>query len=120
MKKFTIFFIFFYFIFNIEGNAYANKISYICQYENKNGKLVGDKTLYEIKNNRVFEDTYEVKEVKNLEISKEIISFTYNPKIQGYKDTSYHKVNLKTGNFYKISYLDNGGANTSFGKCKNF
>ena len=28
MKKFTLFFIFFYFIFNIEGNAYAEEKKY--------------------------------------------------------------------------------------------
>ena len=30
MKKFTLFFIFFYFIFNIEGNAYAKDVKLIC------------------------------------------------------------------------------------------
>ena len=30
MQKFTLFFIFFYFIFNIEGNAYAKDVKLIC------------------------------------------------------------------------------------------
>ena len=30
MKKFTLFFIFFYFIFNIEGNAYAKYLDIVC------------------------------------------------------------------------------------------
>jgi len=104
----------------LSGSAYANKISYICQFENKNGKLIGSKRLYEIKNNKIFEDTFEVEDVRDLEISKDIVSFKFNSKIQGYTDTSYHKVNLITGNFYEIDYLDNGGADTSFGKCKRF
>jgi len=103
------------------GSANAKEVSYICQYENNRGELLPQsKTLYEIKNGKVFEDTYELDGVKNIVINGSIISFTFNPRIQGYKDQIFHKVNLDTGNFYEIDYTDAGGANTTFGKCKKF
>ena len=43
MKKFTLFFIFFYFIFNIEGNAYAETIRLTCDGINTESLLINVK-----------------------------------------------------------------------------
>ena len=43
MKKFTLFFIFFYFIFNIEGNAYAQTIRLTCDGINTESLLINVK-----------------------------------------------------------------------------
>lgn len=103
------------------GSAFAKELSYIFQYENNKGELLpNSKTLFEIKNGKVFEDTYELDGVKNIKINGSIISFTFNTRIQGFKDQSFHKVNLDTGNYYEIDYTDAGGAITTFGKCKKF
>ena len=103
-------------------SSYAD-ISFICQYTNSKGKLVGEKTLYEIKNNIVFEDTYKLKNVENLKFKDSVISFNYDPNFAsdlGYKNVSYKKINLSTGNLYEIDYKKNGGAETSYGKCEKF
>ena len=105
----------------LSGNGYAEELSFTCQIENSNGELLlKTKTLYEIKKGKVYEDTYEMEGVKNLKINNSIITFNFDIQIQGYTNESYYKVNLSTGNFYTIDYRTNGGADTSFGKCKNF
>ena len=103
------------------GNAYAEEFSYTCQIENSRGELLlKTKTLYEIKKGKVYEDTYEMEGIKNLKINNSIITFNFDPENQNYTNESYYKVNLSTGNFYTIDYRTNGGADTTFGKCKTF
>ena len=103
------------------GNANANELSYTCQIENSSGELIPQtKTLYEIKKGKVYESTYEMEGVKNLKINNKIITFNFDPENQSYTNESYYKVNLSTGNFYTIDYRTNGGADTTFGKCKIF
>ena len=105
----------------LSGGASAEELSYTCQIENSNGELISQtKTLYEIKNGRVYEGTYEMEGVKNLEINNSIVTFNFNSESKGYTDESYHKVNLSTGNFFVIDYKTNGGADTTFGKCQKF
>lgn len=105
----------------LSGGASADEFSYTCQIENSYGELIPQtKTLYEIKNGRVYEDTYEIEGVKNLMINSSIVTFNFNSESKGYTDESYHKVNLSTGNFYKIDYKTDGGADTTFGKCQKF
>ena len=103
------------------GNAYAEELSFTCQIENSNGELIPKtKTLYEIKKGKVYEGTYEMEGVKNLKINNSIVTFNYDPENQRYTSESYYKVNISTGNFYTIKYRTNGGADTTFGKCKIF
>ena len=96
----------------LSGNAYADEISFICQDLNNSGGLLQEKDLYEIRNNEVFEDSYKLDDVKDLKISDNIISYK--------RENSYHKVNLLTGNSYRIYYESNGGATTYYAKCIKF
>ena len=96
----------------LSGNAYADEISFICQDLNNSGGLLQEKDLYEIRNNEVFEDSYKLDDVKDLKISDNIISYK--------RENSYHKVNLLTGNSFRIYYESNGGASTHYAKCIKF
>ncbi len=94
------------------GNAYSDEISFICQDLNTSGGLLQEKTLYEIRNDELFEDSYKLDDVKDLKISDNIISYK--------RENSYHKVNLLTGNSFRIYYESNGGASTHYAKCIKF
>ena len=102
MKKFTLFFIFFYFIFNIEGNAFADNhiITIQCKVDGKEGMLL----------HPIYVINTKTKKVKVGSRDMHLVNHKFTPKrnleeeiligSNAYKSHTLMTINRLTGRYY--------------------
>ncbi len=110
------------FILTFISNSYAKSVMFICTWEfevSGSVKIPSLTNLYEIRNNRIFEDNVEIIH-SNLKLTPKNIEYFYSKSNNFNNLYNYHfKLNIRTGNAFENYVNQDKSVNrTNIATCK--